>query len=163
MAKYNMDDMRKHFSLDVLQLNDDVFGPAETRLPQELREQLGKLSVPRANKYGAKKKEVDGHVFDSQKEAARYLVLKAQEEAGEISDLILQHEIMLQAGFVYRGEKVQPITYSADFAFVENGILHIQDLKSVATAKTEAFRIRWRLLQWHFKDRDDVICEITLS
>jgi len=36
------------------------------------------------SKYGAIKTEVDGYIFDSRKEAARYQELKFAEAAGEI-------------------------------------------------------------------------------
>ncbi len=49
----------------------------------------------RANKYGAKKCEVDGFKFDSQREARRYLQLRALEKAGELRELKLQVPIML--------------------------------------------------------------------
>ena len=39
------------------------------------------------NKYGNKKVEVDGLLFDSKKEMQRYLVLKDAERNGVISDL----------------------------------------------------------------------------
>ena len=38
-------------------------------------------------KYFAVKTEVDGKVFDSKLEAARYKILKKRQEDGEISDL----------------------------------------------------------------------------
>lgn len=50
---------------------------------------------PKANKYGAKKKEVDGHVFHSQGEAAMYETLKLLERAGEIKILSLQDKVYL--------------------------------------------------------------------
>lgn len=161
MTKYHMADIHKHFSPDVLRLNEDVFGPAETRLPKELRVELRQPPAPRANKYGAKRTIIDGHTFDSAKEARRYLVLKSQEEAGEISDLILQYEIMLQAGFVYRGEKVQPIRYTCDFCYVKDGKKYIEDVKSKITSRTADFRMRWRLLQGLFRDADDIVLLLT--
>lgn len=39
------------------------------------------------NKYGSRKVEVDGVVFDSKREAARYQDLRLMEKAGEIRDL----------------------------------------------------------------------------
>ena len=42
------------------------------------------------SKYGNKKVEIDGHVFDSRKEAKYYLYLKEKEKEGEISNIRLQ-------------------------------------------------------------------------
>ncbi len=39
------------------------------------------------NKYGAKKRKVDGYTFDSIAEYKRYCTLKLLQKAGEISDL----------------------------------------------------------------------------
>lgn len=158
MTKYNMADVHKRFSDDIKQLNPELFGPLSIEAHRTLDEAL---RPKRGNKYGARKTEVDGKKFDSQKEANRYLVLKAQEEAGEISDLILQYEIMLQAGFVYRGEKVQPIRYTCDFCYVKDGKKIFEDVKSRATSRTADFRIRWRLLQGLFRDADDIVLLLT--
>lgn len=49
----------------------------------------------RKSKYGANKAVVDGIVFDSRKEARRYTVLKAMQDAGEICDLQLQVKYLL--------------------------------------------------------------------
>lgn len=39
------------------------------------------------NKYNAKKTKIDGMVFDSRREANRYVKLREMERNGEISDL----------------------------------------------------------------------------
>lgn len=49
----------------------------------------GRFATPH-NKYGAKKKVVDGIKFDSTAEANRYEALKARQEKGEISELTMQ-------------------------------------------------------------------------
>lgn len=156
----------KNFSDDVRSLNADLLvhlglDVANIKDKAAIAQFQEALAPPkRGNKYGAKKTEVDGKKFDSQKEAARYLALKAQEEAGEISSLILQCEIQLMPGFTYKGEKVRPIRYTCDFCYAKNGVTYIEDVKSEATKKSEAFRIRWRLLLWYYKDVPDVQCII---
>lgn len=54
-------------------------------------------SVPqkRRSKYGAVKTTVDGIVFDSKAEAARWVVLRAMERAGKIVRLKRQHDFEL--------------------------------------------------------------------
>lgn len=164
----SMAEAYKNFSDDVKNLNSDLLvhlgidmakkGSDKTAIT-EFKEALA--PPKRGNKYGARKTEVDGHIFDSQKEANRYLVLKAQEEAGEISNLILQCEICLLEGFTFQGEKVRPIRYTADFVYRKSNKTVVEDVKSVTTAKTEAFRIRWRLLQWYYRDIPDVVLLLT--
>lgn len=65
------------------------------------------------SKYGAVKTTVDGIVFDSQREAARYHELKLLGLAGEIRNLEFQPRFPLHANGVQIG------TYRADFAYEE--------------------------------------------
>ena len=53
------------------------------------------LSKPKRSKYGAKKTELDGFKFDSQREANRWAELRLLEKAGEISHLQRQPEFLL--------------------------------------------------------------------
>jgi hypothetical protein len=55
------------------------------------------------SKYKAKRTEVDGITFASQKEARRYQELKLLERAGEIMNLRLQVPYELQAPRIYVG------------------------------------------------------------
>ena len=59
------------------------------------------------SKYRAKKETVDGHTFDSKKEAARYKALLIEQKAGLIEDLILQPRFTLQDSFRYQGTILQ--------------------------------------------------------
>jgi hypothetical protein len=80
------------------------------------------------NKYGAKKTEVDGIVFDSGLEAQRYGQLKALEAAGEIHNLTLQPRYE----FVVNGVRVG--RYTPDFEYMDNeGDIHTEDVKGVPT------------------------------
>lgn len=161
MPRFNMVDIQKRFSTDVRELNPELFGPVNIDNLKVLDEKLAPSHRERANKYGAKKTKVGEHTFDSKKEANRYLELKAQLEAGEIHLMVLQGEITLLEGFEYKGEKVRAIKYTADFTYIKDGKLVIEDVKSAATARTEAFRLRWRLLQWRYKDMPDVVLLLT--
>ena len=72
-------------------------------------------SAPRG-KYNARKKEVDGVTFDSSREAARYVQLRAMERAGQITHLKLQPSFVLQDAVRLPDGKLQrAITYRADF------------------------------------------------
>ena len=69
-----------------------------------------------ANKYGAKKIEIDGHVFDSKREAEYYKMYKKMVDDGEIVGLELQPCFTLIPSFTnWAGKKVRPCHYTADF------------------------------------------------
>jgi len=57
---------------------------------------------PKRSKYGAIKTKVDGVLFASKREAARYSLLKLREKAGEISGLRTQptYDITLNGIFI---------------------------------------------------------------
>lgn len=85
------------------------------------------------SKYHAQKTVVDGITFDSIKEAARYKQLQGMERNGYISDLELQVRYRLiptQKG-VLRTER--PCDYIADFRYVRDGEIVIEDTKGVRT------------------------------
>lgn len=99
----------------------------------------------RGSKYGSRKVEVDGIVFDSKREAHRYLVLKAMEQAGEITGLELQRKFELipaQRGpstFTKTGKEKpgkvieKAVAYIADFCYLKGGELVVEDAKGVRT------------------------------
>jgi hypothetical protein len=67
----------------------------------------------RRSKFGNRKTEVDGFVFDSAKEARRYQELRLLEKAGEIRALELQPKFALRVGDRFIG------SYVADFKYFE--------------------------------------------
>lgn len=157
MTKVSMADIRRHFSEDIRQLNPDLFGQETIASHAALNTALAMdAKEEKRNKFGAKKTKVGELTFDSKKEANRYLELKAMEEREEISGLMLQCKINLMEGFTFQGEKVRAINYTADFVYTQDGFTVVEDVKSEATARTEAFRLRWRLLQQLYKDVPNV-------
>lgn len=96
------------------------------------------------NKYGNKKTEVDGITFDSKKEAARYVVLKAYQRSGLVSGLELQPEFILCPGVVLDGRKQQPIKYRADFRYKIGDLDVIEDCKGF---RTPEYRIKRKLMK----------------
>ncbi len=88
-----------------------------------------KNKMPRPTKYRAKRTEIDGIVFASQKEARRYQDLKLLERAGEITQLTLQPTFPI----VINGVKV--CKYVADFQYVEFGSneVIVEDCKGFPT------------------------------
>lgn len=91
------------------------------------------------SKYGAKKTSVDGITFHSKREAHWYGIYKMMEQAGEISQLVLQPPFKI----VINGKKV--CTYLADFSFRDKtGNLHVIDVKGV---RTEVYRLKKKLVE----------------
>lgn len=96
-------------------------------------------------KYGSKKVRVDGIVFASKREANRYCELKLLQRAGKIKNLELQKvfeliptqrepETMTKTGKVKKGKVIeQAVKYVADFAYIENGKLVVEDTKGFRT------------------------------
>lgn len=80
------------------------------------------------SKYRNLKTEVDGIVFDSRKEAARYRELKILLKARQIADLRLQTRLPI----VVNGVKI--CDYLCDFSYREAGKLVFEDTKGVKTA-----------------------------
>lgn len=103
------------------------------------------------NKYGNIKRRIDGHTFDSIKEATRYAELKVLEKAGEISDLKLQVPYELQPAFEdTRGHKHRAIQYYADFVYTDkDGVTHIEDVKSEATRRDQIYRLKRKMMAYH--------------
>jgi hypothetical protein len=94
----------------------------------------------RRNKYNAKKTMVDGHLFDSQKEAKRYFELKCLQAAGEVWKLELQPKFDLMVNGVKVG------TYIADFRYeTHDGKVIIEDVKSPVT-KTPVYNLKKKIL-----------------
>mgnify|MGYP002624126888 CR=1 FL=1 len=102
---------------------------------QEYQKNKGKRS-----KYGAKKTNVDGHTFDSQKEAEFYNELKLRLKAGDIAGFCLQPIFVLAPN----------LKYKADFIiFNNNGSTEIIDVKGFKTkeyiAKKKVFEDKYKL------------------
>ena len=94
------------------------------------------------NKYGAKKVEIDGHLFDSKAESKRYLYLKDLEQKGVIDCLELQPEYVVQEKYRYRGEAIRAIKYRADFRYIDEDGAVIEDVKGF---KTEVYKLKKKL------------------
>lgn len=93
------------------------------------------------NKYNAKKVVVNGIVFDSKKEERRYKELVLLERAGKINGLRRQVEFTLipayyepdtvgPRGGIKKGKVIErECSYVADFVYVEDGKVHVEDVK----------------------------------
>ncbi|MBL4929369.1 DUF1064 domain-containing protein [Fuscibacter oryzae] len=93
---------------------------------------------------GAKRVNLDGIWFDSQREATQWAALMFRQRAGQISDLRRQVKIPLKgaAGPILTPTGRQ-MHYVADFVFFEDGLRVIADAKG---HPTEVFQIKQAVL-----------------
>lgn len=109
-----------------------------------------------------KRVQLDGHTFDSHPEAARYRTLMLMQAAGEISDLEVHPRFELQP----KRDTIKAINYTADFSYMRDGRRVVEDVKPWHRTQaghwlpfvTEAFSIRWRMVQYQ---HPEIIFEIT--
>ncbi|MGG4604315.1 DUF1064 domain-containing protein [Paenalcaligenes sp. Me131] len=86
------------------------------------------------SKYKNVKTVVDGHKFDSKKEARRYQALKLLLQAGQITDLELQKRYeLIPTQRKSDGTAVRVVTYYADFVYMRDGVQVVEDVKGVRT------------------------------
>ena len=114
-----------------------------------------------ANKYGNKKISVGDLIFDSTKEYRRFLVLKQAQENGLISELTLQPkwEVLPAKKETYvkhlkTKDKVcertlmLPIHYTADFSYMKDGELIVEDVKSTPKLLSRDVPLRLKLMKY---------------
>ena len=101
----------------------------------------------------AEKRTYNGIVFASVLEMRFYRdVVKDLLSSGKISAADMQKVYVLQEGFVYRGKKVPPITYKADFVFyMADGKEIVIDTKG---CPDDAARIKRKLFWWVYPNID---------
>lgn len=105
------------------------------------------------NKYGNKKIIVDGHKFDSQKEARRYKELKLMERAGVIKDLELQPKFELIPTIRTETETLRKTVYKADFKYFDVKVDHevVEDVKGF---KTDVYKLKKKMLLHKYQELD---------
>ena len=96
------------------------------------------------SKYNNKKTQVDMYVFDSIAESKRYKELALLEKAGKITGLELQPRFLLQEAFRRNGKTYRKIEYIADFQYIENGQVIVEDVKG---KETEVFKLKRKLFE----------------
>ena len=116
-------------------------GDKGAKMKQErmsIKEYRELIKTPKKSKYNAKKTKIDGHTFDSQKEAEYYKELDLLLNAGEIKWFCLQPIFILSEGVEYR----------ADFIVLDkNNEVHIIDVKGF---KTQVYKMKKKLLKNKF-------------
>jgi len=106
------------------------------------------------NKYGSKKVEIDGIVFDSKKEAKRFQELSLLEKAGAIQGLQRQVKYVLipsQYEVIERYSKTgkrlkdgqrcieKECSYIADFVYQQDGKTVVEDTKGYRNPSTAGY------------------------
>lgn len=101
------------------------------------------------NKYHNKKVIVNGHKFDSIKEANYYNQLRLLQRAGLIRDLELQKTFILQPSFKLNNKTRRQITYKADFTYFSNedNKIHVIDVKGF---KTDVYNIKKKMFEYMY-------------
>lgn len=99
------------------------------------------------NKFRAKRHVFNDHTFASGREKRRYQQLLLLERAGEINQLELQpkYEIIPRQLKPNGGVEIRA-EYTADFRYIENGAVVVEDVKSKATAKLADYVLRRKLM-----------------
>lgn len=105
-------------------------------------------------KYHAIKTEYKGVIYDSKFEAHKAFQLDMLQRAGLIKDVQRQVKFTLQDGFVNnKGEKIRPITYIADFVYIDvkTGEKIVLDTKSPAT-RTQVYMLKKKMFEYRYPD-----------
>ena len=99
---------------------------------------LAEQKPKKRSKYGNKRTEYAGRVFDSAHEAEIYKQLDFRVRAGELRGVVCQQVFQLPGG----------VKYIADFIALKNdGSYDVIDAKSEATRKDKVYRIKRRQMK----------------
>ena len=113
------------------------------------------------SKFHNRNVEIDGIKFDSLAEGRYYEVLKLRQKAGDIERFEVHPKIMLVPAFVSSdGEKVRAITIIPEFCVMKLGKTIFADCKGGKATQTIAWRIKWKLLKWAYRDMKNYEFEI---
>lgn len=116
------------------------------------------------NKYNNKKVVYQGIKFDSERERDRYLVLNDAESRGIIQQLTVHPMFELIPPIIdivtvqlktktTKKEKViqRAITYKADFQYIKNGELVVEDVKISPDLIPKEYAIKEKLMFWRYR------------
>lgn len=102
----------------------------------------------RYNKYHNKKCIYKDMVFSSLKERNHYIILEQLEKTGQIKDLKCQVKFELQPSFKLNNKTTRPITYIADFTYIQDDKLIVVDTKGF---RTDVYRLKKKLFEYKYK------------
>jgi hypothetical protein len=115
---------------------------------KQYQEYFGKKEV-KQNKYHNTIIEYNNIKFDSIKEKNHYIVLKQLEDLGVIKDLKLQVKFELQPSYKYQDKTIRAINYYADFTYIQDNKLIVEDVKGV---RTKEYLLKKKMLLYKYKD-----------
>ena len=97
------------------------------------------------SKYGNRKTELDGMMFDSRKEAQRWAELKWMERGRLISGL----ERQVAFEIIPKTDKYRAVKYVADFVYTdaETGEKVVEDCKGM---RTDVYLLKKKLMYWKY-------------
>jgi len=103
----------------------------------------------RWTKYGNRRTYVGDQLFDSKREAERWIQLNLMQKAGEIKDLSRQVPFELIPTLINpeTGHKERGIQYIADFTYWQDGKLVVEDAKGM---RTRDYMIKRKLMLWRY-------------
>ena len=101
------------------------------------------------SKYKNKRTKIDGIVFDSKKEAERYVELKLLERSGIISNL--QRQVRFEV-VPKTSKNKRARFYVADFFYDADGRKIIEDVKSAITKKNPVYSLKKALVLWRYPE-----------
>ena len=104
-----------------------------------------------ANKYGAKKVEIDGHVFDSRLEGRYYEHLLELMHDGVVESFEMKKSYTLLDKFPHpkTGKTVRAIKYVPDFEVIyTDGRVEVVDVKGM---QTDVFRMKCKLFMFRYQ------------
>ena len=126
--------------------------------------------IKKRPKYGNKKVEYQGQLFDSKREMQRYVVLKEAEEKGLISDLRTQVTFELIPAITEEyvehlktKDKIKTrvlqraVTYKADFVYIKDGEEIIEDVKISKALIPKEFSLKEKIFFWKYGKRIQLV------
>lgn len=126
--------------------------------------------IKKRPKYGNKKVEYQGKLFDSKREMQRFVVLKEAEEKGLISDLRTQVTFELIPAITEEyvehlktKDKIKTrvlqraVTYKADFVYVKDGEEIVEDVKISKALIPKEFALKEKIFFWKYGKRIQLV------
>ena len=126
--------------------------------------------IKKRPKYGNKKVEYQGQLFDSKREMQRFVVLKEAEEKGLISDLRTQVTFELIPAITEEyvehlktKDKIKTrvlqraVTYKADFVYVKDGEETVEDVKISKALIPKEFALKEKIFFWKYGKRIQLV------
>lgn len=124
------------------------------QLAAERKRILALMAKPqKRSKYRAVRCEVDGDKFDSQKEALRWSDLQTLQRIGVIRNLQRQYPVKLHVpvlGYPGIHREIGRLTFDFVYVEVKTGERVYEDVKSPATRKNTAYRLRKRMFETEY-------------